>query len=190
VVSEVDCEVVSLEEALMIQAVQSLTEEFDDVLHVHEVCRFIRAYQSVSDLMRERLQRTSPPSTSGHVDQEASLGNVRRWLDYVEARLEFWHGRLRELQGIDLDPVSLVVRHADRSIQLTQREFQLLSYFLRHPGRVCRARELVQLAWTSGHLKDDQLRIYIGRLRDKMRSIDLPCQLVNVSRKGYRLDFA
>jgi two-component system, OmpR family, response regulator len=83
-----------------------------------------------------------------------------------------------------LDPASRQVTLADRELELTQREFALLEYLMRHPGRVVSKTELLDHVWdSSGQTDPNLVEVYVGYLRRKIGR-DL---VATVRGAGYRL---
>jgi two-component system response regulator MprA len=66
-----------------------------------------------------------------------------------------------------LDPKRHLVTRAERPIQLTTREYELLELFLRHPGEVLSKEAILDRLW--GYAFDDNLvEVYVGYLRRKL----------------------
>jgi two-component system OmpR family response regulator len=87
-----------------------------------------------------------------------------------------------------LDPATRHVRRADRTIELTAKEFTLLEYLMRHDGEVVSRAQLMEHAWDFAFAGDPHVvTVYVGYLRDK---IDRPfgrASLETVRSIGYRL---
>jgi hypothetical protein len=116
---------------------------------------------------------------------EAMLGAQ---LEQYRRRLEFWYDRHWELRGLAVDSHGLAVMHREQKVQLTRREFQLLSFLLAHPGQTFAASVLAQRAWSDSRLSNDQVRIYVARLRARLAPLGIPCRLVSHPRRGYSFD--
>jgi len=92
---------------------------------------------------------------------------------------------------LTLDPVTCTVTRSGRAIDLTPREFALLEYLMRNPGKVLTKSELIDHVWDTnfdGPL--NVVEVYIGYLRKK---VDAPFDvqsIVTVRGFGYRLDAA
>jgi two-component system, OmpR family, response regulator ResD len=94
-----------------------------------------------------------------------------------------------------IDPESRGV-HRDQSegdhqqeIVLTPREFDLLLFLARHPGRVFSRDQLMELVWQFSHYTDSStVTVHIRRLRAKIeRDPDNPRHIQTVWGVGYRL---
>lgn len=91
-------------------------------------------------------------------------------------------GRLR------IDPARREVTLGDRQIDLTAREFDLLVFFARHPGRVFRRADLLDNVWGYGHEGyEHTVNSHINRLRAKIESdSSKPEMIVTVWGVGYK----
>jgi len=68
-----------------------------------------------------------------------------------------------------LDPATREVTAGDRAVALTAREFDLLHYLMRHPGRVLTREAILHAVWGPGFVGDDNvIEVYIRYLRDKL----------------------
>ena len=72
---------------------------------------------------------------------------------------------------LDLQSRSVEVR--DRSLHLTPKEFDLLVYLARHPGKVVTHRALLSAIWGENSVEQPEyLRVFVGHLRKKLESDD------------------
>jgi DNA-binding response OmpR family regulator len=85
---------------------------------------------------------------------------------------------------ITLDPATHEVERDGTPVPLTPREYALLEYFLRHPGRVVSKTELLDNVWDAAQDADpNTVEVYVGYLRRKVgRDV-----LRTVRGSGYRL---
>jgi len=86
-----------------------------------------------------------------------------------------------ELANGDLrmDLVRHEVRHKDRKIDLTPKEYDLLRCFLMNQGKVLTHRHLLHKVWGPAHVGDVQyLRVYVGQIREKLEGRDAARQLI------------
>ena len=89
---------------------------------------------------------------------------------------------------ISIDPSRRHVALDGESIDLTAREFDLLEYFARHPGRVFRRAELLDRVWGYGHDGyEHTVNSHINRLRSKIECDPAhPTVIVTVWGVGYK----
>jgi DNA-binding response OmpR family regulator len=94
------------------------------------------------------------------------------------------HGVLR------IDPAARSVTVKDSPISLTSREFDLLLYFARHPGRVFTRVQLLTAVWGDGYEGyEHTVNSHINRLRAKLEPDPAtPIAVVTVWGTGYRFD--
>ena len=68
---------------------------------------------------------------------------------------------------VDLETRTVTVRN--REVHLTPKEFDLLTYFMNHPGKVLTHRTLLAAIWGGDYVEQDQyLRVFVGNLRKKL----------------------
>ena len=74
-----------------------------------------------------------------------------------------------------------------RELDLTVREFDLLAFFVSHPGRAFTRAELLEQVWGWSVGDLSTITVYVRRLRDKVeREPAAPAQLQTVWGVGYR----
>jgi DNA-binding response OmpR family regulator len=91
--------------------------------------------------------------------------------------------------GIELDLLTREVRRDGAAIRLSTTEFELLSYLVRHRGRVLSREQILRAVW--GYDYDpgtNVVDVYIGYLRRKLRDPDGRAPISTVRSVGYRFD--
>jgi DNA-binding response OmpR family regulator len=93
-----------------------------------------------------------------------------------------------QIADLTLDPATHSVKRADRSIELTAKEFALLEYLMRRPNHVITREMAEQHLWSDDHLiASNVVDVYIRRLR---RKLDDPFEvklLETLRGAGYRI---
>jgi DNA-binding response OmpR family regulator len=70
---------------------------------------------------------------------------------------------------LSLDPISRTVRRGERRLDLTQKEYALLEYLLRHAGQVVTRTMIAEHVWNfSWDRLTNVIDVYINHLRRKM----------------------
>ena len=90
--------------------------------------------------------------------------------------------------NLTIDPNRREVTLGSQQIDLTAREFDLLDYFARNPGRVFRRADLLDKVWGYGHEGyEHTVNSHINRLRAKIESNpSKPEMIVTVWGVGYK----
>ena len=74
-------------------------------------------------------------------------------------------------------------------IELTQKEFSLLEYFLRNKGKVCRRTRIIEKVWDIHFDYDNSvIDVYINSLRKKLDEVGKPSLITTVRGVGYKID--
>jgi len=72
-------------------------------------------------------------------------------------------------EGLEIDAAGRRVRVRGNEVELTLREFELLLYFARHPGKVFSREQLMEQVWDAVHFHDTRtVPVHIRRLRRKI----------------------
>jgi DNA-binding response OmpR family regulator len=101
------------------------------------------------------------------------------------ARLD--SGRL-EFPGLCIEPLEREVRADGRVVELTPREFDLLYFFARHPGKVFSRMDLLNQVWGYQHDGyEHTVNTHINRLRMKVEADpSAPRRILTVWGLGYK----
>jgi len=89
---------------------------------------------------------------------------------------------------VDLD--SHVVSVCNREVKLTPKEFELITYLARHPGKVITHRALLSAIWGGNSSEQTEyLRVFIGQLRKKIEpDPSAPRYILTDPWVGYRFE--
>ena len=97
---------------------------------------------------------------------------------------------LLQVEDLTIDPATNQVARGATKIDLSQKEFMVLHYLIRHPGRIVSKSELLDHVWDDGGLVYDRVvDTYIYYLRQKIDKpfADRPSLINTVKGRGYRL---
>ena len=76
---------------------------------------------------------------------------------------------LLEIDDLVVDPTSRLVTRSGESIELTAKEYALLEYFVRNPGRVLTREMITDRLWSYDSASfTNVIDVYVGRLRRKI----------------------
>jgi two-component system, OmpR family, response regulator ResD len=88
---------------------------------------------------------------------------------------------------LEVDVAARRARSDGRELDLTVREFDLLAFFVSHPGKAFTRAELLEQVWGWSFGDQSTITVYVRRLRDKVeRDPAAPAQLQTVWGVGYR----
>lgn len=96
-------------------------------------------------------------------------------------------GRL-DMSGLSIDPVARDATIHGRPLELTPREFDLLYFFARHPGKVFSRMDLLNQVWGYQHEGyEHTVNTHINRLRNKIETNPAePDLILTVWGRGYK----
>jgi two-component system, OmpR family, KDP operon response regulator KdpE len=76
-----------------------------------------------------------------------------------------------EVGDFNIDLAGHTVSVCGRELHLTPKEFELLAYLARHPGKVVQHRALLSAVWGADHAEQSEyLRVFVGQLRKKLEA--------------------
>ncbi len=93
-----------------------------------------------------------------------------------------------EVGELSIDLVKRTVERAGHPVRLSATEFDLLTFFARHPGQVLTREKLLQGVW--GYDFDpgtNTLGVYVSYLRRKLRRPGMESPIETIRSVGYRL---
>lgn len=97
-------------------------------------------------------------------------------------------GNVLSFADLEMDTLTREVRRAGQLIDLSQREYTLLNYLLRHPRQVLTRTQIAEHIWNFDYANDSNVvDVYVGYLRRKIDK-GFSRQLIQTVRGvGYRL---
>ncbi|HEY7489348.1 MAG TPA: response regulator transcription factor [Streptosporangiaceae bacterium] len=96
---------------------------------------------------------------------------------------------LLSVGGLTVDRTARRATKDGAELVLTLREFDLLAYFLRHPGRACSREELMHEVWAWDFGDLSTVTVHVRRLRSKIEDDPVrPRYIQTVWGVGYRFD--
>ncbi len=99
-------------------------------------------------------------------------------------------GSILSIADLSLNTLTYEVKRGKKPIQLTNKEFSLLEYFMRHPDRILTKDQIINHVWNyEANILPNTVEVYVGYLRKK---IDLPfknrpCLIHTIRGFGYKI---
>lgn len=91
--------------------------------------------------------------------------------------------------GIELDVDKHTVTRNGLPVDLTQKEFALLEYFLRNKGKACRRTRIIEKVWDIHFDYDNSvIDVYINSLRKKLDEPGKPSIITTLRGVGYKIE--
>jgi two-component system, OmpR family, KDP operon response regulator KdpE len=116
------------------------------------------------------------------------LARVRAALRRVPAVQESMPDRV-VIGDFRIDQQARTVHVKEREVRLTPKEFDLLLYLARHPGKVVTHRALLSAVWGEDSVEQPEyLRVFIGHLRKKLEPEGDPRYILTDPWVGYRFE--
>ncbi|MBO4901111.1 MAG: response regulator transcription factor [Lachnospiraceae bacterium] len=104
-------------------------------------------------------------------------------------RSETYTEDVQSLGNLVLDSNRYEMRVQDKSIALTNKEFQLMELFIKHPGHVFSTEHLMNKIWGYDSESDiDVVWTHIGYVRKKLRKIGANAEIKTMRGSGYALE--
>ena len=86
-----------------------------------------------------------------------------------------------------IDPQTRMVSVDGKEVHLTPKEFDLLTYMARHPGKVLTHKTLLNAVWGGQSVQQPEyLRVFINQLRKKIEPGETPRYILTEPWVGYR----
>ena len=104
-------------------------------------------------------------------------------------RSENYSDAVKQAGSLVLDSNRYEMRVGERSVNLTNKEFQLMELFVSHPGYVFSTEHLMDRIW--GYDSGSELDVvwtHIGYVRRKLKSIDADVEIRTIRGAGYALE--
>jgi DNA-binding response OmpR family regulator len=80
------------------------------------------------------------------------------------------------------------LRRADKVIELTKTEWDLLEYLMRHPGQSLTRQNILDYVWSyQNEVKPELVDVYVSYLRQKITVDGMTDPIQTVRGFGYRL---
>ena len=169
-----------------------------------EVCRRLRAVSPVPVIMLTARSDEADRVVGlelGADDYVAKPFSVKELTARVKAVLRRASGPLAASvpgtpamltdDDLEVDVAGRLVRRSGAPVTLTAREFELLVFLMRHPGRAFQREDLLQQVWGYSYGDTSTVTVHVRRLREKIEPKPSdPTRIATVWGVGYRWEGA
>jgi hypothetical protein len=163
------------------------TTYWEDARHWMSIyADLIQFKQGLLDRVHRDVTRLPPPAREA---AETDVEILAIQMAGYQQRLDLWYRRVWDLHGLWLDREQRTIHYKSLTAALPAREFQLLEFLLDHPHRYFSVAQILREAWAQPDLFPEQVRSYVRRLRNRLAELDIPCDIVNRTHRGYCLKF-
>lgn len=143
-----------------------------------ELCRRLRAISDIQIIVLsvKSEERTKIEALDAGADDyvtkpfsmEELLARIRAALRRTPAK-EASNETLIERGDFSINPATHIAMVRGAEVHLTPKEFDLLSYLVRHAGKVLTHKMLLSAVWGGEHIdQTEYLRVFVGQLRKKI----------------------
>lgn len=102
---------------------------------------------------------------------------------------DFINENILEFSDIRLNLSTYDMEVNDNSITLTQKEFEILKYFMQRPKLVVSKDDLITKLWGfDSNVEHNNIEVYISFLRKKLAYVESNVKITTIRRVGYRLE--
>ncbi|WP_290459295.1 response regulator transcription factor [Romboutsia ilealis] len=102
---------------------------------------------------------------------------------------DFINENILEFSDIRLNLSTYDMEVNDNSITLTQKEFEILKYFMQRPKLVVSKDDLITKLWGfDSDVEHNNIEVYISFLRKKLAYVESNVKITTIRRVGYRLE--
>lgn len=163
-----------------------------------ELCRRLRAFSEVPIIVlsvkgeeNEKVEALD----SGADDYVTKPFGVDELLARIRAALRRIPAKQDRKDFIEAGPFRIQfesrrLTNKNKEVHLTPKEYELMVYFLNHPGKVLTHRVLLGAVWGGDHTEQSEyLRVFVGQLRKKIEVDPAnPRHILTEPWIGYRFD--
>jgi two-component system, OmpR family, KDP operon response regulator KdpE len=164
-----------------------------------ETCRRIRASSANAGILmltvsdeQDKIIAALEAGADDYVTKPIRFGELVARMQAVDRRIrgeEPFSMEVLRIGQLELDPIYRTLKKAGREIRLSQTEFSLLAYLMRHPGVPVSRTELLRAVWGGEYVRElERLRTYCKLLRQKIEDDSARPEYIVTEREfGYSL---
>ena len=123
-----------------------------------------------------------------HMDELIARVNIQLRQDVSSAPKDYIE--FGDLQ-LNIATSSLLCTASDESINVINKEFQLLEYFINNPNRILTKEQIYDKVWGyDNEIESNNLEAYLSFIRRKLKAVGSAVNIKAVRGMGYRMEIA
>ncbi|HOO92203.1 MAG TPA: response regulator transcription factor [Opitutales bacterium] len=142
------------------------------------ICRELRAKGVVIPIIMLTAKDTVNDKITGlevgaddYIGKPFAFGEFLARIRALLRRSQTYKEPLLKIADLEMNPATRIVTRGGQEIALTGKEYALLEYFLRNPGRVLSETRIVEHVWDMNYdPRTNVVNVYIHHLRSKIDS--------------------
>ncbi|WP_428912122.1 response regulator transcription factor [Niallia sp. Krafla_26] len=149
---------------------------------------FLSAYQTDADKIRGLTL-----GADDYIVKTASPSEIVARVKALERRIGMYLRKAKESQRVlsvdqlELNQDSRSVKAANKEVELTTIEFDLLQYFMENEGNVLTYEQIIERIWNDEVTGFHSVRVHVANLREKLAPFSSVPEIKTVRSVGYQL---
>ncbi len=100
-----------------------------------------------------------------------------------------YHGTVIKIADYELDTRARLLSHHSKPIKLQAKEYAIVEFLMRNPGKIFSTDELLKRVWTdNAGVSSESLYTYMKTIRKKLSGAGKSCPIKTIHSQGYSFD--
>ncbi|WJI24822.1 response regulator transcription factor [Thermosynechococcus sp. B0] len=161
-----------------------------------QLCRYYRQQQKTAPIVFLTAKDTTADKVTGldvgaddYLIKPVDLLELLARIRALRRRSPLWQGDELTLEGLTLHLETRKLSYQGAEIQLKSRDFQLLSYLMRHPRQVLSCQQIESQLWEwDKSPESNAVAVRVKRLREQLKQLGVEHWLKTHYGSGYSLN--
>ncbi|MGG3268083.1 response regulator transcription factor [Priestia aryabhattai] len=165
------------------------------------LCKSLRELYSMPIIFLSALQNDTDKirglniGADDYIVKDATPGEIVARIKAIERRLTNFNNQLKNktnevvrFKSLELNTLTRSLFIQDEEVTLTAKEFDLIKLFLTNPNQVFTYDQIIEKIWGYNQGDFHSVRVYIGKLRDKIEEKTNDFKISTVWGVGYKAE--
>jgi DNA-binding response OmpR family regulator len=165
------------------------------------LCKSLRKLYSMPIIFLSALQNDTDKirglniGADDYIVKDATPGEIVARIKAIERRLTNFNNQLKNktnevirFKSLELNTLTRSLFIRDEEVTLTAKEFDLIKLFLTNPNQVFTYDQIIEKIWGYNQGDFHSVRVYIGKLRDKIEEKTNDFKISTVWGVGYKVE--